>query len=194
MRTSGNRDESIDKALKAYISQGNMCVSYLVPDGYTLTQSSNWQSPLEGINAGAQASTISAIGQVETGYTTISQLTSAIAWNGNMPLNISFQGKLSAQNKLTIHEEVLKGVSETYQMMSAEIAKNAGLSKIPQPITLTIFETLVFTNCQITENSTRLPMMAHAESKLPIKAEVDLTFTTKAKLNSSEFAKLFRKS
>jgi hypothetical protein len=193
-QSSGNRDQSVDNALKAFVSQGDICIVYLVKDGYTLTQSSNWNSPMDSATAGNQAGgTFSGMGQVASGITSVSQLNSAIVWGGNAPLNVSFQGELSAKYKVSVYDEVLKGVSETFQIMSTELNKIAGFSSIPLPVTLTIFDNIIFQQCQISENSTKIPMIVHDQAKLPLKAEVDLTFSTKMMLNSSEFATLFKK-
>ena len=193
-QSSGNRDPSIDNALKAFVSQGNICIVYLVPDGYTITQSANWNSPLEGATAGNSTGDAISTGlQHYTGLTTVSQLNSVVKWLGNAPLSVSFQGYLSAKYKVSVYEEVLKGVSETLQIMSTELKNIAGFSGKPAPVTLTIFENIIFQKCQIQENSTRIPMMVHEQAKVPLKAEVDLTFSTQMMLNSSEFAKIFNK-
>ena len=193
-RSSGFLDESIDSALKAYISQGDICICYLVPDGFTITQSANWNSPLESANAGAKVGdTLGGVAQYYSGETLRTQLNSALVWDGNMPLSISFQGTLSAKYVVSIYDEVLRGVSETFQIMSTELKRLAGVSKIPQPVTLTIFDNIIFQNCQITENSTKLPMRVHEQAKLPIKAEVDLTLSSRTMLNSSQFAAIFKK-
>ncbi|MCP4754168.1 MAG: hypothetical protein GY866_25050 [Proteobacteria bacterium] len=193
-QSSGNRDQSIDNALKAFVSQGDICIVYLVPDGYTLTQSANWSSPLEGATAGNSAGDAISTGlQHYTGVTTVSQLNSVLKWLGNAPLNISFQGQLSAKYKVSVYEEVLKGVSETFQIMSTELKNVAGFSGKPAPVTLTIFENIIFQECQIPENSTKIPMRVHELAKVPLKAEIDLTFSSQMMLNSSEFAKIFNK-
>ncbi len=198
-QSSGNRDPSIDNALKAFVSQGDLCIVYLVPDGFTLTQSSNWHSPMDSATAGNQAGgTAGGLTQIITRQTTITQLNSAIVWGGNAPLNISFQGQLSAKYAVSVYDEVFKGVSETFQIMSTELNKYVGVgvngfNNIPSPVTLTIFDNVIFQNCQISENSTKIPMQVHEQAKLPLKAEVDLTFSTQMMLNSSEFAKIFKK-
>ena len=108
-QSSGNRDQSIDNALKAFVSQGDICIVYLVPDGYTLTQSSNWNSPMDAATAGNQAGgTVAGMAQVTSGLTSITQLNSALVWGGNAPLSISFQGELSAKYKVSVYEEVMK--------------------------------------------------------------------------------------
>ena len=190
---SGNRDKSIDSALKAHVSQGDICIVYLVPEGYTLTQSSNYHSPMDAATAGNQmGSSVAGFGQVKTRYTSKTKLNAAIVWDGNPSLTISFQGILSAKYKMSVYDEVLKGVSETFQIMSTELNENAGMSRIPDPVMLTIFDDIIFSDCQVNENSTRIPMQVHHQAKLPVKAEIDLTFTTNLPLNSSEFAQTFK--
>ena len=201
MSRIGFTDKRIHPSLKCYIKQGDTEVVVAVKEGYTFAVGTEWESPFGGDTAGEKAGQAAKLIQHKTGWTSITQLNSALTWRGNEPLNITFTGVLKALSKDTVYDDVQKAYAAIMSMGSPNVQGWNPVSgvfggkggKRPSPIDMTILNNLNLTGCVLKAFPVEVRGTNHHKSGLPMSAEIQFEVSTIMMLNSSEFANLFKK-
>jgi hypothetical protein len=157
----------------------------LIGPGTTRQLQTNWNSPFESSNIGGVIDKTMELGQVATGITSITTLSSTQVYEGTRPLTFNLNLVFYALSDA--YQEVMLPLQLLEEFASPQVNKVLPGGRIPGMVTLNFGKKMIIPNCVI-ENIT-IPLDKERDSKGNlIRAEVQMQISTKVMLNRSEIA------
>ncbi|KJS28975.1 MAG: hypothetical protein VR64_22275 [Desulfatitalea sp. BRH_c12] len=184
----GNNDPAVSQYLKAWIKQGRICVCGVIGEGASKDIQVNWNSPFEQDTVGSKFEKVASMVQIKTGQTSKGKLASEQVWEGNRPHTFNLPLRFYALSNAK--KEVMDALCELEKMLSPEVGTYFG-GPVPQPVSINIGRSAIYSNCVITNMSTPLSGGRTKEGYL-VRAEITLQIETKQMLNRSEIERTYR--